>query len=827
MFPHRKPRWVRLAIDSAIGTTLAASAGASLNAHAADAAAVRASDLPPISAPDFSRLSVDRLPVYLATKLNTRDQGMAPAQMRAGTVWMLRATLVGMGVKNSGLSAPPINTDGEWLEISTIPGIMVDFNASLQSLVLTLPFDALNWQPTDVQTNERRSPRASSSPGILVNYDLYGWANSQTRSLSASTEFRAFRETSVISSTMLTRYQDSNVSMNAGASASSFSNVRLDTTFSRSFQDELLTLRLGDTLTGSLPWSRATRIGGIQLARNFALQPFQTTAPIPALMGTSALPSDVALYINGIKQYQGQLPAGPFVLNSIPGLSGSGGAQVVLTDALGRATTLNFSLYQANQLLRQGLSDWSAEFGWVRKNYGLSSFDYGSDPLASGTWRYGLIDQLTLQSHAEVSSKLVNAGGGAAWQIGNLGVVSAAAASSHFESQSGHLARLDYNWNNQAFNIGLSGTRASEQYRDAASLYDSGRLARSGSAFFGYNSPDFGNLNVGWLYLRNFGTTAQRYATLGWSRAIGQRSFVNVNLNHNLDDSKRSNVQFLLSWYLDGNLNLGTSITHTNNSTRIAATANQRPPSEGGWGWSAMAQSGDGGQGQVQADYVGRKFEATAAVSHSGGTTSGALGASGALVLMNGHAFASRRIYDSFAVVNTNGVPDVPIKRDNLVIGSTDANGVMLVPQLLAYQNTKISIDPMSLPAQMRVPDINQSAVPTDRSGVLVNFDLKPVHSATVVLHASDRKPLPIGSIVTVANAQVSAVGAAMDDSANRQTSMVGYDGATFLDALPPRSRLTVYLPDGSSCKAALDWPGAQPNEVPIIGPIICRKQGE
>lgn len=806
---------------------LAAAAGTAIHVHAADKAAVRASDLPPISAPDFSRLSQNRLPVYLATKLNTRDQGMVPAQMRAGAVWMLQATLVSMGVRNSILGASAIHSDGDWVEIASIPGIAVDFDASMQSLVLTLPFDALSWQPTDVQTSKPRTPRASASPGMLVNYDLYGWANSQSRSVSASTEFRAFRENSVLSNSMLTRYQDNSVSIDPGRSSSSFNNVRLDTTFSRSFQDDLLTLRVGDTLTGSLPWSRSTRIGGIQLARNFSLQPFQTTAPIPALMGTSALPSDVALYINGIQQYQGQLPAGPFVLNTIPGMNGSGNAQVVLTDALGRATTLNFNLYQTHQLLRQGLSDWSAEFGWVRKNYGHSSFDYGSDPLASGTWRYGLNDRLTLQSHAEITSKLVNAGGGAAWQIGNLGVVSAAAAGSHFESQSGHLARLDYNWNNQNFNIGLSGTRASEQYRDAASLYDSGRLARSGSAFFGYNHPDFGSLNVGWLFMRNFGDAAQRYATLGWSRAMGQRSFVNVNLNHNLNDSKRSNVQFLLSWYLDGNLNFGTSLTHQNNSTRVAATANQRPPSEGGWGWSAMAQSGDGGQGQVQADYVGRKFEATAAVSHAGGMTSGALGASGALVMMDGHAFASRRIYDSFAVVTTNGVPDVPIKRDNLVIGRTDANGVMLVPQLMAYQDAKISIDPMDLPAQMRVPNVDQSAVPTDRSGVLVHFDLKAVHSATVVLHDSGGTPLPIGAIVMVSSAEKDTTDAAPEAHANRQTGMVGYDGATFFDALFPRSRLTVYLPDGTSCQATLDWPGAKPNEVPVIGPIQCRKTGE
>ncbi|QNP50062.1 fimbria/pilus outer membrane usher protein [Diaphorobacter aerolatus] len=743
---------------------------------------------------------------------------MTPAQLRNGSVWMLRETLTAMGVKREALPTGS-GSDADWVLLNAIPAAVVDFNAGRQTLVLTLPFEALNWTSTDINTDRRTTPVPTSSSGMLVNYDLYGWAGDQSRSLNASTEFRAFRENSVISNTMLSRYQDHSNPSGSAMAPSSFRNVRLDTTYSRSWQDDLLTLRIGDTLTGALPWSRATRIGGIQLARNFGLQPYASTAPLPALMGTSAMPSDVALYINGLQQYQGKVPAGPFSLNAIPGMTGSGNAQVVLTDALGRATTLQFSFYQANQLLKKGLSDWSAELGWVRKDYGNSSFNYGSDPMTSGTWRYGVTDGLTLQSHAEVTPKLVNAGGGASWLVGDLGVISAAAAGSRLEGQSGSLARLDYNWSNQRFNVNVSGTRASEQYRDAASLYEDTRLASSGNAFVGYSHPSWGSLNLGMVYLRNHGDTeAQRYATGSWSRSMGSRAYVSVNLNHNLDDSKKSNVQLLFNWYLDGRLNLGSTLSHQDGKTQLAATAHQRAPSEGGWGWRTGAQAGNGGSGFAQVDYVGRSFEANAAVSRTSGNTSGALGASGALVLMDGHTFASRRIFDGFAVVSTNGVPGVPVKRENIVVGETNDKGVMLVPQLGAYRDNKISIDAMSLPARMRVPDVNRMVAPTDRSGVLVKFDLSIARSATVVLHGSDRRPLPIGSIVIATNAQSKST-----DNADRQNSVVGYDGATFFDALQERNRLTAYLPNGSSCTANLDWPGAKPTEVPTIGPLVCR----
>ncbi len=90
-----------------------------------------------------------------------------------------------------------------------------------------------------------------------------------------------------------------------------------------------------------------TRIpgGACWFGTDFALQPYRITAPLPAFFGSATLPSDVELYVNGVRQYSGNVPAGPFQLNTIPNISGAGNAQVVLTDAaLGRATTLNFSL---------------------------------------------------------------------------------------------------------------------------------------------------------------------------------------------------------------------------------------------------------------------------------------------------------------------------------------------------------------------------------------------------------------------------------------------------------------------------------------------------
>jgi outer membrane usher protein len=58
---------------------------------------------------------------------------------------------------------------------------------------------------------------------------------------------------------------------------------------------------------------------------------------------------------------------------------------------------LSIPLYGTNNLLAQGLNDWSFNVGYPKLNYGLSSFDYAQDPAFSGSYRYGISNKLTLK----------------------------------------------------------------------------------------------------------------------------------------------------------------------------------------------------------------------------------------------------------------------------------------------------------------------------------------------------------------------------------------------------------------------------------------------
>jgi len=168
-------------------------------------------------------------------------------------------------------------------------------------------------------------------------------------------------------------------------------------------------------------------------------------------------------------------------------------------------------------------------------------------------------------------------------------------------------------------------------------------------------------------------------------------------------------------------------------------------------------------------------------------------GASGALVLMGGGVLAARRIDDAFAVVDTDGVAGVPVKLENRPVGQTNSRGLLLVVPVNAYQNNKLAIDPMDLPADVRIERAESLITPAGRSGARAHFGITPVRAAHVALTDAQGQPLPLGSRV-----QVNGQGGS--------GAVVGYDGWVYLDTLDVRNTLAVRTPDGAVCRAQFDW---------------------
>ncbi|ODV24910.1 MAG: fimbrial assembly protein [Rhodanobacter sp. SCN 68-63] len=796
--PRKRSRWPIALAESLLLPCLIACASRAMAVGldgGPDAAGEAALALDPAGA----MRAIDATDLYLDLTLNGTHRGIVHFGYRDDALWASRAVLQQLGFMLPADSQDPVRLD-------SLPDVQVRYDAQQQTASLTVPLKLLRLSTNVISAQRPSTPQASASPGALLNYNLYATHDTRGQATaSAYTELRLFGGAGVLSSTGLTQ-TDRTAGDWHGRS------VRLDTTWSRSFPEHMITLEAGDTLTGGTSWSRPTRIGGMQIGTNFALQPYRITAPLPQFLGQATLPSQVELYVNGMKQYSGQVPVGPFQLNAVPGINGAGNAQLVLTDALGRVTTVDFSLYDSQQLLQKGLTDWSAGVGFVRQDYGLRSFSYARDPMASGSWRRGLTDQFTIDAHTELTHGLANAGVGGDWLLGSTGgVLTGSAAHSNYHGLAGSQLSLGYQWVNSRFNFSAQGTRSSGGYRDVAALYGSPSPRLSASAQAGISTRALGNFGVSYVHLRYLDQTS-RYASGYWYRSLGRTASLSLNLNQNLDDTRDRSAFLSFSLSLDDRTYLSTGLNHQGSRNMLDASVTRSLPTDGGFGWRAQSQQGDGTRtGLAELDYLGRYGQAQAGVMHFGDNSTAYAGGNGSLVLMGGHMFAARSIYNGFAVVSTEGVPDVPVKLENNPIGRTDAHGLLLVTPLNAYQNNKLSIDPMQLPADVRVGPINLQASPTDRAGTLVRFDLKPIRSASVLLRDVAGKPVPLGS-------QVHVHGQAGDGA------LVGFDGAAYLDGLDEHNVLDVSLPEGSTCSTAFEY-HKQGDRIPQIGPLTCTKE--
>jgi len=114
----------------------------------------------------------------------------------------------------------------------------------------------------------------------------------------------------------------------------------------------------------------------------------------------------------------------------------------------------------------------------------------------------------------------------------------------------------------------------------------------------------------------------------------------------------------------------------------------------------------------------------------------------------------------------------------------------------------------MALPADVLAPQVEQRVAVRRGSGYLLEFPLKRVLAASLVLVDGNQQELKLGSRVRHQESGVEAV--------------VGWDGLVYLENLAPHNRLQVDKADGGQCQVAFDLPEGE-GPIPLIGPLVCQ----
>lgn len=781
-------------------------------------------------AADAETLDAGDEELYLAVSLNQSDTGrLARFVLRGGALFASSATLQLLGLKWPGSEQAT-----GLVALASLPGLQATYDPARQRVSLVAPVAMLGSAPVRGGFVQREAPRTDEAErvaGAILNYSGYGLRGGDVASLSVLGELRVFGAGPGTWATSLSSRVASGTYADSGT-------TRLDSAWQLDMPDRMLSLTIGDTITGATSWSRPLRIGGIRLARNFGLQPYRITAPLASFAGEAALPSTVDLFVDGLKQSSRDVPPGQFVFDSAPTLDGAGNARLVITDINGQRRLVEFAFYGTPQLLARGLSDWSVELGAVRHGYGETSFDYAQRPMASASLRYGWRASTTLEGHVEGDGRVQVAGAGVTQLLGRrAGVASIAIAGSRNDDglaatpDTGMQRSFAYQWSTRGFNFNLGSTRSDDGFRDLASLEGTTIARGTDQAYVGLSGLG-GQWGLGWFRRIERDGGRSGFASLAWSRQSDRAGFFSVQLNRRTgggaggaggDHGLEAGVMWTLPLGRVDAIAVRANRTSEGRLQASAELSRQLPGVGGGWGWRAQASSESGVQ--AQATYLGDYGQWTGGVNVPRGnaptTTYGSV--EGGLALLQGHAFAMRRVDEAFALVSTHGVAGVPVLLSNNVVGRTDANGLLVVGRLIPWQDNRLTIDPLSLPPEMWIGQVEKSAVPAGRTGVRVAFDMHPVLSVQARVRDTAGEPLPAGSAVWLLPGDSGGeAGAAADAPAiDAASTVIGEDSLLYLQDPPAHARLRVRH-EGHYCEIVLP-DVAQASGFADLGEVTCQ----
>jgi outer membrane usher protein len=734
--------------------------------------------------------------VWLGVSINGQQSGDVAIFLRtpAGGILAPAAQVKAWRLRMPS-QAVMVHHNEQYVSLDAVKGLKYSIDEEKQVLVIDAP--ARLFEQMTLSLSDKDSVRAPSPPlGGFLNYDFVAaTANSHTE-LSGTLEASMFSRMGAGVTEYLVHHGDRQTQ-----------TVRLETTWTIDRPESASSVRFGDSISGVSAWGGAVRFGGLQWASNYTTRPGFITMPLPGLGGESALPSTLDVYVNNMLRMQSNVPSGPFRVDDVPVITGEGDIRLVVRDLLGRQRVIDQPYYASPEMLRAGLQEFSFETGVIRDNFGIASNDY-SRPLVVATDRMGLTNRLTGEIHGEFLKEQQTFGVSSSTLLSTLGVLDASAAASHSPLGRGELFGLGFQHSTHRLSLGAHIQYTTQDFvRLGMTPYEPApRLT----------SQLFASLGLGHLGSLSVNRTRQDYYGAHSLDILSARDSINLGwlgyLTFSVIRTVAGSTDTTFALSLTHSMNARTSLSSTTTSDSIAGATTevnlqQNLPAGRGMGYRLIADAGAlkavDGTLDLQADTGTYEIEAR----QQSGSTVAQVSATGGIALLGGHAFPTRTIDDSFAVVQVGSESGVRVYRENQLVGRTDSQGYVLVPGLRPYQDNSMRIEQADLPLDIVVDTVEAQAVPYFRSGVLVSFPVEHPHGALLSVRLENGRPLPPGTLVKVAGVE--------------EEFPSGLNGEVYVTGLKEHNALRAEWP-GGTCQFSLPYkPSADP--LPRLGPYLCK----
>lgn len=493
-------------------------------------------------------------------------------------------------------------------------------------------------------------------------------------------------------------------------------------------------------------------LGGISFGRNFSLDPYLSTAQPFNLQGAVNSPSTVEFYANNSLVRREELPPGQFELRNLIIPAGSSTTRLVIRDAFNREQVITRPFYYSPNLLQTGLSDYSLNLGFRRDNFS-KNFSY-SDPLFLGRYRQGLTDALTAGVRLEAAANLISGGGEITLNTG-FGTWELGLAGSQGEGFTGYAGFLGYSYTSPKLSFGATVRVLSPHYATSSLTPKADRSLLETRVQIGIPLGSLGSLTAGYALSNSRDQGLSDRLSLSSSIRLSSKMnlFANVSRTHQPEQETENSLFVGLS-YIFGNRTTGNlSYQQRNDQRTMAADLQNSLALENGLGYRLRTQFQDDIQStNVQLQYQTNFGRYDLNYSKTDSQISTLINLTGGVGYIGGTPFLSRPINNSYALVRVPGIPNVRVYLNNNQVGRTNAQGNLIVTNVLPYYGNRLSVNTADISLDYTIVDSIRYVAPPVGAGAIVEFQVVKLQAftGTISLEIGGKTIIPVYGQLTV-----------------------------------------------------------------------------
>lgn len=728
-----------------------------------------------------------------------------------GNVQVRTEDLKMMGFRDPGGETSEI--DGQpSISLRSMKGVEYSFLEKTLSLDITAAPELLSKRTVDFLPKRQTKVHYSKDPSGFLNYGV---------SYSAGSDFRF--DTLGITDQLGVRLGDflflTDSSYTKDSRDEKFVRLMSSVTYDR--RQELQRMVLGDFFASSGTLGSNVNLGGVGFSKAYSMDPYLIRYPLADVSGMASLPSEVDVYVNGVRTRTEKISPGEFDLKNISSYGGAGAVTLVIKDAFGREQKRTYPFYVSDILLREGLHEYSYNAGFARKKFGEESNRYES-PAFSAFHNYGVSDSLTMGMRGEGIKGKYNLGPQASFRLHQLGIVSLSLSGSTDERErTGSAGFASYQYQDSRISARALVKGLTRSYAVAGEEVQADKSRYETGLGLGYGSSEFGSLSLSMDIVKKYVGQDRQVDIVSYSRMLWRSSTLVASFRKIRDENSSTEVFLGMTYYPKPDLSLSTSYKRSDGTNTETLQAQKNTPAGEGYGYRVSLEKSDSPAGSATSinpfyQYNSRYGVYTGeyrGVSNDDGRRNEtySLTASGGIACVGNTIGLSRPITDSFGLVKVDDLQGVRVYLNNQEIGRTDAGGKVFLPTMGSYEENRVSISDKDIPMEYSLPEIAKYVSPPLRSGSLIPFEAKKFQAVTGKLNIRTE-----GGIRPVEYSEVRVQG-----KGKEAAFPTGKGGEFYLENAEPGEHKGSFVFQGKTCTIGLVIPKTE-EMIIDLGSLVC-----